>query len=96
MASEDKVTVKVIRGSISTWKDGEYKKGDVFETTREKALQIDPKFIEIIESTVKKEHEADVSQEKVPLEEPAVAVAEVSEAKPAEESTPKPRRVKHA
>ena len=45
----EKVKVKVVKGSVSTWEDGTFMKGDIFETTREKALKIDPSFIEIIE-----------------------------------------------
>lgn len=43
------VHVKVIKGSVGTFKDGSFKKDDVFETSREEALKIDPSFIQILE-----------------------------------------------
>jgi len=50
LTKKDLVTVKVIKGSVSTWDQGSYSKGETFVTTREKALQIDPTFIQIMET----------------------------------------------
>ena len=44
---KDQVQVTVIKGSVSTWKDGRYVKGDVFFTTRAEAEKIDSGFVQI-------------------------------------------------
>jgi hypothetical protein len=47
MSQNDLVKVTVIHGSVNTWKDGVYVKGDSFVTTREEANRIDPPFVTI-------------------------------------------------
>jgi hypothetical protein len=88
----DKVTVKIIKGSVSTWKDGNFKKGDVFETTREEALKIDPTFIQILEDLPTTQKEEKPALADLKLEEPKLSEEPPSK----EELSSKPRRVKHA
>ncbi len=49
MSENDKVKVTVVRGSINTWQDGSFVKGESFITTRGEALKIDSQFVEIAE-----------------------------------------------
>ena len=96
------VHVTVIKGSINTFKDGSFKKGDTFETTREEALKIDPSFIQILEDLPVAEEvlpeppaspeptEAIIEDAEVEAEKPSLTVAEVGEV----EKAPKKRRRK--
>ena len=49
MSENDKVKVTVVYGSVSTWQDGSFVKGESFITTRGEALKIDSQFVEITE-----------------------------------------------
>jgi hypothetical protein len=49
--SEDKVKVTVLKGSVGTWRDGSYGKGETFIIDRSEANKIDPSFITIEELT---------------------------------------------
>ena len=98
----EKVHVTVVKGSISTWKDGGFKKGETFEISREEAARIDPSFIQILEDLPVVEEvlpqppispkptEAIIEDSAVEAKTPSVDVAEVGEV----EETPKKKRRK--
>jgi len=98
----EKVHVKVIKGSVGTWKDGSYEKGETFEISREEALKIDPSFIQILEDLPAAEEVTPASPEQPETstvnieasendaEKPTLAVAEVGEV----QEPPKKKRKK--
>jgi hypothetical protein len=85
----EKVTVKVLKGSISTWQDGSFKEGETFEISKEEALKIDPAFIQIIEPEQQTSTEQQIVPEVMP--EPQATVAPEQ---PPEEVYPKKTRKK--
>jgi len=85
----EKVHVTVIKGSVGTWKDGSFKKGETFETTREEAMRIDPSFIQILEDLPPIEPEPQPVAEQPIVEEPTIAISEVSSEKTMQKRKPK-------
>ena len=85
---KDQVQVTVIKGSVSTWRDGRYVKGDVFFTTRAEAEKIDSGFVQItpVKAATK------VAVDPVDAPEPIITNAALDVEVAVDEPSPKKRR----